>query len=376
MMKFSWITCSLLSLLVCVAACSAQESRVHIAYDPTMRSTRLLSPHCLLMNTPDQFLDAQFVAFWPGESTQGAPAKINITFTSLAPRLIYYGRENSLFIGTEFEKLNVGPIRFYGAYRQISSDLPDIYEFTRSAVIRVPTPHTALVRVVNPNVLLTVESFFSRNITLAQMSEIVGSRNLTVTLDNSTIELASDCVQKIRAFAQGVPDADKLAPEPSTFVAEPAGSLDATSASLELVLNWLKKEMTFAGRIKDVSGDWVTTELEKTSDCSMTVRERPIIWETIEDSAILRPSIQYVVNLGDLNPRSAYVTFSSKYSTVRVATTDNKRTIAVSVLQAETEKQLEQRMDYNLAINLQDSTSAFEVRKALTRAIILCSASR
>jgi hypothetical protein len=84
--------------------------------------------------------------------------------------------------------------------------------------------------------------------------------------------------------------------------------------------------------------------------------------------------VQNWLSLADLNPLSAYTTVSPDYSTIRFATIDNKRAIQVSVRQAGTEKEYERKMDYTLAINLQNGTSASEFRKAMVRAIRLCSA--
>jgi len=361
----------------------AQESRVHQTYEPASRTTKLLSSHLVLLDSPDQFLEGQLVAFWPGESMLGAPVRIVINITSRAPAEIYHNRESHLFSTTDLNRADLGPMGFYGAYRQVSTEFPDIYQFMKGDVVRVPIPKTALVLAGNHEALLTAEELFSRDIALKELLEMANAAHLTFRFEAVNVDLNRDQLFTIRAFAQSVTSSDKSAIAKSSVfenIDQPPLPIDTSSASLELTLNWLQKQIAASGRIKGISQSWMKTEIQSFSACNLTLRETPLSQEAVEDSAILRPIVQYVVNLADLNPRSALVTRPLlhsvlDFSTVRFATRDNRTAIQVLVRQSVTGKEYERGTDYRLAINVQTDAAACQVRDAMLRAIRLCSAS-
>jgi hypothetical protein len=361
----------------------AQEARVHQTYEPASRTTKLLSSHLVLLDSPDQFLEGQLVAFWPGELMLGAPVRIVLNLTSRAPAELYHNRESHLFSTTELNRTDLGPMGFYGTYRQVSTEFPDIYQFTKRDVVRVPIPQTALVLASSHEALLTAEELFSRDIALNELLEMANAAHLTFRFEGVNVDLNRDQLLTVRAFAQSVTSSDRSAIAKSSVlenIDQPPLPVDTSSASLELTLSWLQKQIAASGRIQGISGSWVKTEIQSFSACNLTLRETTLSQEALEDSAILRPIVQYVVNLADLNPRSALVTRPLihsvlGFSTVRFATLDNRTAIQVLVRQPVTGKEYERGTDYRLAINLQTDAAAFQVRDAMLRAIKLCSAS-
>ncbi|HEY5075018.1 MAG TPA: hypothetical protein VII34_10010 [Pyrinomonadaceae bacterium] len=346
--------------------------------------TRLKSDRLVLINSPDQFLEFQLIAAWSGERRLGAPQRIYIELISHTLKPTYQGQDRRLFVVADESMNDLGPLSFSGIFYQASGDPPGIYDLPDSTLARVPIPLTAVVLAANPSALLTAEVLHTQDIRSEQIANMARTKTLALKLESALVDLTEDQMAIVRAFERNLMPPPRDPKVSGAAMSKEQGltdnfalPIDITSSSLELTLNWLKKQLETNGRVDAISGDLARTEIEEASGCRVTFRASSLNEVRQDDFAILGPSTYYIVDLAELNPASATITKSSLsatvgFVTVRFATHDNKRTVLVIVRKAVTGKEYNRRLDYSLNINFRSDAPVFQIRNAMARAIRLC----
>lgn len=370
------IVTAIIALVMFVSVLGAQEQHVHRAYDRSARVTRLKSDYLILLNSPDQYLELQLVAAWPGEARQGPPQRIFMELISRTLKPIYRESDPAFSVLADSTTIDFGPLSTYNRHQQVARNIPDIYDSLRDEVARIPIPITAAVIAANAGALLTAEVLHSQDISPDQIANLARAGRLALKLDASIINLTDDQVTFFRNFEQSLLKSDEalgIAPGESSAEPElPDAPLDTSSASLQRTLNWLKGQLARNGRITR-PGSLTTTQFEEISGCSVTVSVNRPSEDAREDYAILYPSVQYRIDLADLNPESASLSGSKGFATIRVATHDSKYSIPVVVKQQVTGKANERKATDYIEITM-SSLSAHQIREAMVHAIKLCHA--
>lgn len=375
-MKSMRIICSLVTLLLFASVLYSQQTQLHQTYEPEHRVVRLKTERLVLLNSPEQFLELQFIATWPGESRQGPAQRILLELTSRTPRLTYQGKDFHLFVVSEAGNTDLGLLRRYGTHRQLRAELPAIYDFREAIVTRIPITPTAQVLAVNRSGLLWAEILYTPDLQLDELTNLAGAKQLTLKLDSAVLKLTEDQMAIVREFAHSltVPDEGATSSSAAESLEVPGPALDTSAASLELTLNWLKEQIAANGRVPLISNEPSSTEITEISGCKLTFRRKTLNPRALEDYAVLKPDLEYIVSLSDLNPEGTTVFTSSYGASIKIVTRDSKRTIALLTRQQATGAEFEQRLDYSVSISLRPGPQIFRIQDALKHAIKLCEA--
>ncbi|HEY5075019.1 MAG TPA: hypothetical protein VII34_10015 [Pyrinomonadaceae bacterium] len=354
----------------------AQIPAVHQEYYSKLDSIVIKTDRLIILDSPGQFLEVQFVGRCPKQPTGGTPKiTIEVFARSLAP--VYQKDNDHRITIIADDKITDLGLMSYESLEEIPDQVRDIYPLpgTRNLVKRIPTPASAQIKVSNPGKFLVAETMSTGVLRLDLIDSITQAKTLRFKLGPTTIDFKPNQMAVLLGFARSVslpdpnaPLADGLPPEEKSVDLPP---LDLNNASLETTMDWLRKQLAVNGRVTGVK-----FEMVENSGCMFTIRlDADRTDPPANEITSYSPTLDFTANLAYLNPELIRIDDSRINSRVWVATTNQSHKIETYSRLGGTGKHFDERMSSVAAFDLRKNGSASLVRDAILHAIKLCQGS-
>lgn len=366
---------------VLVSTCSyhirAQDSHVQSRYVKSTNTTVVTSDVLYVVNMPTQFVAIQLSSRYPGQGQPGsAPEHILIEFDSYsaAPR---YQKDAArrLAVKADEEVIDFGELG-YNVFRQSGKDT---YSSENGSLLGLHTttmPPDALVRSTGGGNGLYLETMFASNVPLYRLAKLAKAQKVLMRIGDTVFALSPTHLAILREFVSAnTPAGGAYAAEASSANAAvpPDVPSDANNASLDVTLNWLKKEIsregttTWAGIPRQIEAD-------DFSGCRIRYKIIPKLNRVPGASNLVYAIAEFQFSLADINPEAVRAADLKDFSSVFLQTHNNEPKIKITNRSNDggiAGRTIDERMDSGTIIYLRAGTAS-SVRAALLHAIWLC----
>jgi hypothetical protein len=179
-----------------------QDSHVNREYLSDIKMTKVETDAMYISDTTDQFMQLSLVTRYPKQQLVTSPKKVNLSFFSNSPRLIYENTKNqNLVVVTDGESWKAGELKYWSGKGENSKGKEMFVSEKRQGLgLEVFLPPTAQVRNGKGINDLYLEWLLT-DLKIEDFAKIAKARTIEFQIGKTKFEFTENQLKTIRAFS-------------------------------------------------------------------------------------------------------------------------------------------------------------------------------